>query len=55
MISDAEDEVMLILEKRVKKAGRSATEDDLYDATKQLLKDLRDYLDDNHPDNFQAA
>ena len=55
MISEAEDEVMLILEKRVKQIGRSATEDDLYDATKKLLIELRDWMDDNHPDNIQAA
>ena len=54
-VSEAEDDVMLILERRVKKTGGTASEDDLYDATKQLLVDLRDWLDDNHPDNIQAA
>ncbi len=54
-ISEAEDDVLLILEKRVKKAGRAATEDDLYDATKKILMDLRDWMDDNHPSNIQAA
>ena len=55
MVSDAEDDVMLILERRVKKAGRTASEDDLYDATKKLLRDLRNWMDDNHPDNIKAA
>ena len=55
MISEAEDDVLLILEKRIKKAGRTATEDDLYDATQKLLMDLRDWMDDNHPDNIQVA
>ena len=55
MISEAEDDVMIILEKKVKKTGKSATEDDLYDATKKLLTDLRDWMDDNHPDNIKAA
>ena len=55
MVSEAEDDVMLLLEKRVKRAGRAATEDDLFDATKILLSDLRDFMDDNHPDNIQAA
>ena len=55
MLSEAEDDVMLILEKKLKKLGISATEDDLCDATKKLLQDLRDYQDDNHPDNIKVA
>ena len=55
MISEAEDDVMLILEKKLKKAGKNVCEDDLYDATKKLLNELRDYLDDNHPDNLKVA
>ena len=55
MLCEAEDDVMLLLERRVKKAGRSATEDDLYDATKRLLIDLRNWMDDNHPENTKAA
>ncbi len=55
MLSEAEDEIMLILENRIKENNGSALEDDLYDATHQLLSDLRDWLDDNHPDNLEAA
>ncbi|WP_320667053.1 hypothetical protein [Prochlorococcus sp. MIT 1307] len=53
--SEAEDDVMLLLERRLKKAGKSATEDDLYDATQNLLSDLIDWMDDHHPDNIEAA
>ena len=55
MISEAEDHVMLILEKKIKKTGRTATEDALYDATKRMITNLRDWMDDNHPDNIKAA
>ena len=55
LISEAEDDVMLILERRVKKAGLLATEDILFDATKKLLNDLRDWMDDHHPDNVKTA
>ena len=55
MLSEAEDDVMLLLERKVKASGRFATEDDLYDATKKLLTDFRNWLDDNHPENIKAA
>ncbi|ABX09108.1 hypothetical protein [Prochlorococcus marinus] len=53
-LSEAEEEVMLILEKNIKNSGKKATEDDLYDATKKVIGQLRDWLDDNHPDNLAA-
>ena len=55
LLSEAEDDVMLILERRIKKSGKDVTEDDLYDATKKILSELRDWLDDNHPENINAA
>ena len=45
---------MLSLEKRLKKLGKYATEQDLFDATKKLSVDFINYLDDNHPDNIAA-
>ncbi|KGG15512.1 hypothetical protein EV06_1386 [Prochlorococcus sp. MIT 0602] len=55
LLSEAEEEVMLLLEKEIKKRGRSVSEDDLYDATNNIINDLRDWKDDNHPDNLLAA
>ena len=54
-IFEAEEDVMLLLEKKIKRMGRSATEDNLYDATNKIISDLRDWMDDNHPDNIAAA
>ena len=46
--SDAEDEVMLILEKRAKKKGFNVSEDDLEAATKIAIQEMRDWIDDNY-------
>ena len=46
--SDAEDEVMLILERRAKKNGLNVSEDDLEAATKSAIQEMRDWIDDNY-------
>lgn len=48
--SDAEDEVMLILERRAKKKGLNVSEDDLEAATKIAIQDMRDWIDDHYED-----
>ena len=46
--SEAEDEVMLILERRAKKRKLNVSEDDLEAATKTAIQELRDWIDDNY-------
>ena len=46
--SDAEDEVMFILEKRAKKKGLNVSEDNLEAATKRAIEEMRDWIDDNY-------
>ena len=46
--SDAEDEVMLIIEKAAKKKGLNISEDDLESATKIAIQEMRDWIDDNY-------
>ncbi len=46
--SEAEDEVMLILERRAKKKGLNFSEDVLEAATKNALQEMRDWIDDNY-------
>ena len=45
---EAEDEVMLILEKKAKKKAFHFTEDDLEAATKIAIQEMRDWIDDNY-------
>ncbi len=45
--SEAEDEVMFILEKKAKKKGLNVSEDDLESATKIAIQEMRDWIDDN--------
>ena len=53
-LSEVEEEILILLEKELRKLGKSATEDDLYDATKVISVEFINYLDDNHPDNIAA-
>ena len=46
--SEAEDEVMLILEKRAKKNKINVSEGDLEAATKIAIQEMRDWIDDNY-------
>ena len=46
--SEAEDEVMLIIERRAKKKGLNVSEDDLEAATKIAIQDMRDWIDDHY-------
>ncbi len=46
--SEAEDEVMFILERRAKKKGCNISEDDLEAATKIAIQEMRDWIDDNY-------
>jgi len=49
--SEAEDEVMLILERKAKKKGLNISEDDLEAATKAAIQEMRDWIDDNYEMN----
>ncbi len=48
--SEAEDEVMLILERIAKKKGLTVCEDDLEAATKVTIQEMRDWIDDHYED-----
>ena len=48
--SEAEDEVMFILEKKAKKKGLNVSEDDLESATKIAIQEMRDWIDDHYED-----
>ena len=49
--SEAEDEVMLILEKKAKKKGLNISEDDLEAATKVSIQEMINWIDDNYETN----
>ena len=46
--ADAEDEVMLILERRAKKKGLIISEDVLEEATRIAITQMRDWIDDHY-------
>ncbi len=46
--ADAEDEVMLILERKAKKKQLNISEDDLESATKVAIQEMKDWIDDNY-------
>ena len=46
--SEAEDEIMLILERKAKKKGFNVSEDNLEAATKIAIQEMRDWIDDNY-------
>ncbi len=45
---DAEDEVMLLLERKAQKKGFNVSEDDLEAATKIAIQEMIDWIDDNY-------